>query len=712
MDRLSLQPTASKDLKTLTNMEMSMDLIMENPDLPVGGRLQQFAPFWDKFATDSLVRGVLQEGYRIPFTTLPRFTGVRNTPLIGQYANVLLDEVATLSLKGAIEVVSDQMSAGYYSMYFLVPKKTGDLRPILNLKPINGLISSPKFKMETLATVIKGLSPGEWLAAVDLKDAYFHLPIYPDHRKYLRFAIQGTCYQYKVLPFGLTTSPRVFTKMLAPVMGYLRLQGVKVFPYLDDILFSAGSKQALEAHISLAVRTLTRAGFVINTPKSSLTPSQDMVFIGARLQMNLGLVSLPPEKASNLIKLIKSFKLDQAYTARRWLVLLGVMASTLQMVQQARLHMRPIQMFLQSRWNRATQGLEYKVTVNQVVLHHLQWWRVRAHLLSGLPLSPAPVQDVITTDASSLGWGGVLGEEKGGGSRLTVQGEWDMWQAAWHINRQEMMAVWLTLKHFLPQVQGKVILVRSDNTTTCAYINKSGGTRSRDLCQLALEMLGWCIDHQIELRAVHVPGVDNVLADFLSRQRIDPREWGLHHHVVNWLFKVWDRPNIDLFASIHNHKLPVFCSLYPSPMAVTQDAFSIDWGSYYLGYAFPPPIILMRVLQKVRMDRARLILIAPRWPMRAWYSLILNMLVEIPLLLPVREDLLAQFRVFHPNPAQLSLVAWKISGVPSEHRAFQRTLSARSFSPERPEPWQATMPNGQPLLAGVVSNNWIPIRRM
>ena len=155
---------------------------------------------------------------------------------------------------------------------------------------------------------------------------------------------------------------------------------------------------------------------MINTPKSSLTPSQDMVFIGARLQMNLGLVSLPPEKASNLIKLIKSFKLDQAYTARRWLVLLGVMASTLQMVQQARLHMRPIQMFLQSRWNRATQGLEYKVTVNQVVMNHLQWWRVRAHLLSGLPLSPAPVQDVITTDASSLGWGGVLGEEKGGGA--------------------------------------------------------------------------------------------------------------------------------------------------------------------------------------------------------------------------------------------------------------------------------------------------------
>ena len=76
---------------------------------------------------------------------------------------------------------------------------------------------------------------------MDLKDAYFHFSIHQDHWKYLWFAIQGTCYQYKVLPFGLTTSPQVFTKMLAPVMAFLHLQGVKVFPYLDDILFSVAS---------------------------------------------------------------------------------------------------------------------------------------------------------------------------------------------------------------------------------------------------------------------------------------------------------------------------------------------------------------------------------------------------------------------------------------------------------------------------------------
>ena len=103
---------------------------------------------------------------------------------------------------------------------------------------------------------------------------------------------------------------------------------------------------------------------------------------------------------------------------------------------------------------------------------------------------------------------------------------------------------------------------------------------------------------------------------------------------------------------------------------------------------------------------------SPRWLMFAWYSLILTLLVEIPLLLPVREDLLAQFRIFHPSLDRLSLVAWRISGVPSEQRAFHRTLSRLSFNPEGLEPWQATMPNGQPLLAGVVTNSWIPIKQL
>ena len=155
----------------------------------MGGRLAAFADSWENWQTDLFVRSVLSHGYKIPFSQLPRFNGKRSTPLKGSYAHVLLEEVHSLLAKGAIEKVHGDREEGFYFTYFLVPKKTGDLRPILNLKPVNGQIHCPSFKMETLESVTLGLIQRDWVASIDLKDAYFHVPVNQEHRKYLRFQI-------------------------------------------------------------------------------------------------------------------------------------------------------------------------------------------------------------------------------------------------------------------------------------------------------------------------------------------------------------------------------------------------------------------------------------------------------------------------------------------------------------------------------------------
>ena len=109
-----------------------------------------------------MVRNIVKHGYLIPFKDgPPPCHGVRNTPLVGQYAQVLLEEVQTLLDKDAIMLVpSHQIPEGFYSTYFLVPKKTGDLRPILNLKPFNKFVHVPTFKMETLQNVIMSVNQG------------------------------------------------------------------------------------------------------------------------------------------------------------------------------------------------------------------------------------------------------------------------------------------------------------------------------------------------------------------------------------------------------------------------------------------------------------------------------------------------------------------------------------------------------------------------
>ena len=127
----------------------------------MGGRLTHFKEFWASMECSQWAKDIVSVGYYIPFHTLPRPTGIRETPLRGVFSQVLLEEVATLSLKGAIEPVQGDRTQGCYWTYFLVPKKTGDLRPILNLKPMNQFVSNQTFKMETLESVARGIRPGD-----------------------------------------------------------------------------------------------------------------------------------------------------------------------------------------------------------------------------------------------------------------------------------------------------------------------------------------------------------------------------------------------------------------------------------------------------------------------------------------------------------------------------------------------------------------------
>ena len=96
-----------------------------------------------------------------------------------------------------------------------------------------------------------------------------------------------------------------------------------------------------------------------------------------------------------------------------------------------------------------------------------------------------------------------------------------------HINLLELCAIWHMLCWVEQLVAKSVVKVECDNTTAVSYLNKQGETLSRTLCQEALSMHHWMMQHQVTAFAVHQPRVDNELADYLSRNRPDPNEWSL-----------------------------------------------------------------------------------------------------------------------------------------------------------------------------------------
>ena len=227
---------------------------------PVGGRISLFVGKWQVgqvVTADSFVLSVIKNGFQILLQN--HFPGViRKATVTPQDPKVILriqEEIRDLISKDAIVQINDTPSL-CLSPIFVIPKKSGDLRVILNLKEFNLFISTQHFRMETLNVILPQLSASDWAVSIDLKDAYLHVPIHPSPRRFLGFQFMGKTFQYKVLPFGLKDSPWVFTRVVATLVGHLRRLGLRLFYYLDNWLLVAESRVLLESHLRTTLQTV------------------------------------------------------------------------------------------------------------------------------------------------------------------------------------------------------------------------------------------------------------------------------------------------------------------------------------------------------------------------------------------------------------------------------------------------------------------------
>ena len=204
-----------------------------------------------------------------------------------------------------MERVQDPHSPGFYSLLFLVQGNSGSWRPVIDLKVFNTFLLKPTFKMETLALIRNSIRPMHWGVSLDLEDAFFHVPIHPNFRKFLRFAFQGKVYQFWAMHFGLAIAPRVFTKLMAAVGAHLGVHGVLLLQYFDDWLLHQLDRQLLLRNLEFAWKELLSLGLVLNANKSDLIPSQDFTFVGMNFLTHLNQIRVSRQGVSDLIARVK-----------------------------------------------------------------------------------------------------------------------------------------------------------------------------------------------------------------------------------------------------------------------------------------------------------------------------------------------------------------------------------------------------------------------
>lgn len=630
------------------------------------GRISECVDRWRDITSDRVILNLVK-AMTIDFDEIPE----QNSPVFqkkfeASERRYLHSEIQTMQQMQVIEVVR-HCPGEYVSPIFLVPKKqAGKYRLILNLKRLNLDVEYHHFQMDTIESTLKLVTPGCYMMSIDLKDAYYSIKVHEKFRKFLRFEFEGKLYQFTCLPNGLSSGPRIFTKILKVPLTYLReTYGIVNSAHIDDIFVKDENKQACLMSGYNSTNLLQPLGFTIS-PKSILEPTRQLDHLGFFIDSILMRVSLPTEKVENIVECIEDcleHNLEGTLNIRLVSTVLGKLEATRHGNRFAKLYTKRLTIDKNRALAQNRYDFDKLMQISPCVIDDLRWCiqnlsTVYAPIFVGQP------DEVIYTDASLAGWGCHVPN-----TDLRFGGRWSDSEQSKHINELELLAIYFSLKATCRHFYHIHLRVMTDNMTSMLCINNQGSVRSIKCNNLTRQIWDWALEHDVWLSAAHVPGVDNEIADQESRKFADESEWMLSHDVFQSICSAFGTPDIDLFASRLNAQLGNFCSWKPDPEAAFIDSFSISWQNRY-GYAFPPFAIIPGVLQKIKMEGASVILVVPKWPTKPWFSFMQKMLVCDPIEIKVTKcNLILPSRLRnregpqqHPLTGRLRLLVCKLSG--------------------------------------------------
>lgn len=593
------------------------------------------------------------QGYKIPFIKKPQQKIPPNHQKWSQTEKHAISKaLARLIQIGAVseaKPVKDQ----FISHIFLTPKPDGTSRLIINLKKLNNFVQTVHFKLEDHKTVARLVSHNCFMAKIDLKDAYFLVPICPQHKKYLRFYFNDHLYEYNCLCFGISCAPLVFTKIIKPVIAYLREKGFMSVVYLDDFLLMGRNYDECVLNISETINILKYLGFIINFEKSVLTPSKICIYLGFKYNSLDMSISLPDKKRIKLTNVLTKFKNKKHCKIREFSKIIGVLISTCRAVKYGFLYTKLLEREKYLALQNSNGNYNSVMKISQNIIPDINWWI--EHLKIATNQIRFDNYDLeIFTDASLTGWGVFC-------NGLSSRGFWSVNERNHHINYLELLAVFFGLKCFANTVSNCSILCRVDNSTAMAYVNRMGSIKYPKLNSITRTIWQWCEKRNIFIHASYIKSKDNVEADTASRFLQIDTEWSINKLSFNQIVKSFGSPTIDLFASRINKKCIKYVSWLRDPDAFAVDAFTLFWGNFYF-YAFPPFSIILRTVQKIINDKAEGIMVVPVWPAQPWYPIFTALLSRQPLIFKPSLNLLSFGRIPHPLSEKLSLMAGQLSG--------------------------------------------------
>ena len=506
--------------------------------------------------------------------------------------------------------------------------------------------------------------------------------MHPDSTTYLGFEWEGHFYQFVVLPFGLSTAPRIFTLVMAHTVKFLRFKGVRLFAYLDDLVFAHASKRETLAAAQLMLHILPRFGWLVHPTKCQgcFEGLQTFIALGTVVCLATHTYRVSAETLARILRKANSLvEGPRVVPVRKVAQIKGTISATwVSTGTVTRLRTREMDSVIESRPRPTSassrclkRSWAASVTLSDACLDELRWWIHHLPSLPSQPIRPKPLDGVFDgtmfSDASDTGVGAVLEAPVAGPSTfmealLARAPEGVHTLAVEQRARQglEFMAPLpanlLDASSTLRELHGLAVFIAAvwpllgkgrfrvvmDNLG-CVFILGgvvppfavggkawgefvSGGSPNPDLQRLALRIHDSQLEHGYELVAEWRPRDENVRADFLSHvAEMRHHDYRLIPRFFRMLDMLWGPHTVDRFASADNCQ-PLsgrfagrFCSQFFHPAALWVDALSVPWSGDEVNWLFPPTHLVTQVVSHLLVSRAVGTLIVTDDPGAEWW---------------------------------------------------------------------------------------------
>lgn len=610
-----------------------------------------FPDAWQRINSPQHVIDWISDGVPIVFSRHPMTFDLPNRHFSTKENSLISHELERLRQLCAIEECIRKPRC--ISPINIVPKKDNKYRLVINLRLLNSHCDAPKFSNEDIRVVKQLIRVQDDLATIDLKDGFLHVPVEESCRDYLGFRWCDKFYRFTKLPFGLALSPYYFSKIIRPIIVYLRSQGIRVVAFVDDFLLMS-EPSCFTDHLDQVLDTLLELGWNVNLEKSSLLQRKEVKYLGYRVR-SLGdsgypEISITGNRIRKLRRALQQALKTPTLSARRLASITGQCIAMSQVIMPAKLLLRSSYRLLKQR-----QHWESHLTLTKDVQQELRWWSQYVTDWNVCPIQIRPIQAQLVTDASHIAWGATLGD-------LHASGQWTPRLARHSSNYRELMAILMGLQTFRPVLEGVSLQILTDNITAMAYIVNKGGP-SKDLTQIAIAIWHLCHQKDIHIQASHIRGLDNTQADQLSRIT-DNYNWQLHPQLFHLIDRTFGPHSIDRFASVVNTQLPRFNSRFWEPETEGIDALSQqNWGEE-MNFVNAPFRLLPEVISVIRSQKAEATVIAPWWPGQFWFRNLMDMSICPPIKIPNNHRTMRSMGA-QPEPwnnRKWRIFAWRLSG--------------------------------------------------